>query len=91
MFTFYTKAANVYAANILTYSNSFVNPIVYALRIPEFRQAIRLCCCRRSSRVRIAKAVTEGKDNGAVILRTVTNDSGRMEMAVENGTIDTKL
>ena len=28
------------------YSNSFVNPVVYALRIPEFPQALRSCCRR---------------------------------------------
>ena len=27
-------------ANILNYSNSFVNPVIYALRIPEFKQAL---------------------------------------------------
>ena len=27
-------------ANILNYSNSFVNPVIYVLRIPEFKQAL---------------------------------------------------
>ena len=31
--------------NILNYSNSFVNPAVYAIRIPKFQQA--LCSCRK--------------------------------------------
>ena len=31
-------------ANVLNYCNSCVNPIVYAYRVPEFRQAFRLCC-----------------------------------------------
>ena len=30
--------------NVLNYSNSFVNPVVYALRIPEFRKALASCC-----------------------------------------------
>ena len=30
--------------NVVNYSNSFVNPVVYALRIPEFKQALTLCC-----------------------------------------------
>ena len=34
-------------ANILNYSNSFVNPIVYVFRIPEFQQALRSCCTKR--------------------------------------------
>ncbi|XP_022800793.1 beta-1 adrenergic receptor-like [Stylophora pistillata] len=33
-----------FMVNILNYSNSFVNPVVYALRIPEFQQALRSCC-----------------------------------------------
>ena len=28
-------------------SNSFINPIVNALRIPEFKEALRLCCAVR--------------------------------------------
>ncbi|XP_067036355.1 adenosine receptor A2a-like [Acropora muricata] len=31
-------------ANVLNYCNAFVNPIVYAFRVREFRQALRLCC-----------------------------------------------
>ena len=31
-------------ANVLNYCNSCVNPMVYAYRVPEFRQASRLCC-----------------------------------------------
>ena len=31
--------------NILNYSNSFVNPVVYAIRIPKFQRA--LCSCRK--------------------------------------------
>ena len=29
------------------YFNSFINPIVYALRIPDFKEAISLCCFTR--------------------------------------------
>ncbi|XP_044169324.1 adenosine receptor A2a-like [Acropora millepora] len=31
-------------ANVLNYCNAFVNPILYAFRVREFRQALRLCC-----------------------------------------------
>ena len=30
--------------NALSYSSSFVNPVVYALRIPEVNEALVLCC-----------------------------------------------
>ena len=36
-----------FMANVSNYFNAFVNPIVYALRIPEFRQGLSLCCIRR--------------------------------------------
>ena len=33
---------------VVNFSNSFVNPILYALRIPEFREAmVSVCCLRR--------------------------------------------
>ena len=35
--------------DILNYSNSFLNPVVYALRIPEFRQSLFSCCSRRQA------------------------------------------
>ena len=30
--------------NLFNYFNSLINPVVYALRIPEFRQALHSCC-----------------------------------------------
>ena len=35
--------------NVVNYSNSFVNPVVYALRIREFKQALALCCFEREA------------------------------------------
>ena len=42
-------------AIILNYSNSFVNPIVYVFRIPEFQQALRLCCTKRGPAIKMVK------------------------------------
>ena len=36
-------------ANVLNYSNSFVNPIVYAFKIPEFKQVFLSCCFGRQA------------------------------------------
>ena len=36
-----------YFAIFLNYSNYFINPIVYALLIPEFRQWLILLCLKR--------------------------------------------
>ena len=33
--------------SLIFFSSSFVNPMVYALRIPEFNQALNLLCFRR--------------------------------------------
>ncbi|XP_044170983.1 histamine H2 receptor-like [Acropora millepora] len=37
--------------NFLNYFNSCVNPMVYAYRVPEFRQASRLCCFDKREQV----------------------------------------
>ena len=42
-------------ANILNYSNSFVNPIVYVFRIPEFQQALRSCYTKRRPAIKMVK------------------------------------
>ena len=41
--------------NVINYSNSFANPVVYALRIPEFRETLVLCCLRRPNIVNITR------------------------------------
>ena len=53
--------------NILNYSNSFVNPAVYAIRIPKFQQA--LCSCRTKRRAAIETEQIERR-NRTVALRT---------------------
>ena len=52
-----------YMANILNYSNSFVNPIVYVFRIPEFQQALRLCCTKSRPAIKMVK-IQRKKPNG---------------------------
>ena len=44
----------VYFTKVLHYGNSFINPIVYSLRMPEFRQAVvRMFSFRSSERRRL--------------------------------------
>ena len=50
-------------ASILNYSNSFVNPIVYVFRIPEFQQALRLCCTKSRPAIKMVKTQRK-KPNG---------------------------
>jgi len=40
-------------ATFLNFSNAFLNPVVYAFRFPEFRQALSSCCFRRSAALNI--------------------------------------
>ena len=59
--------SNIYhTVRFLCFSNSFINPVVYALRIPEFKQALGLCCFRVQ-----AKSMASG-DNSATALTPVT-------------------
>ena len=41
--------------SIINYSNSFANPVLYALRIPEFREAWAMCCLRKPMTPNIEK------------------------------------
>ena len=82
--------------NVVNYSSSFVNPVVYALRIREFKQALALCCLGRE-----AARNDEGDERGnnsatavtlATQLRTLRTDlSSRIQLAYEPDVMDTKL
>ena len=78
-------------AIFLNYSNAFVNPVVYALRIPEFRQALAQCCVIRRAEVNTQNIHI--RNNGASALtpatqlRTLQTDSNQFEEKV----LDTKL
>ncbi len=81
--------------NVANYSNSFVNPVVYALRIPEFKQALALYCLGREAamndggggrRNNAAAAVTP-----ATQLGTLRTDPSHINLAFEEEVMDTKL
>ena len=56
--------------DFLCYCNSFVNPIVYALRIPEFRQALGSCWFRKRAAMN-REVNRERRDNRAAALPPV--------------------
>ncbi len=81
--------------NVVNYSNSVVNPIVYALRIPEFKQALALCCLGREAtmngeggerRNNAAAAVTP-----ATQLRILRTDPSHIKPLFGQQNMDTKL
>lgn len=50
----YDKATEVMITKVLQYSNSLVNPIIYALRVPQFRRAlIKSVRCNRHLSVQV--------------------------------------
>ena len=82
-------------ASFLNFCNSFVNPIVYALRIPEFQQALALCCVRRREaaekeniaiRNNLPATLTPARQ-----LRTLQTDSNRLQLKFEQEVMDIKL
>lgn len=51
-----------YCASFLNFSNSLVNPLVYALRIPEFKRALgSMCCCTK--RLAIKSVAAKEREN----------------------------
>ena len=82
-------------ANILNYSNSFVNPIVYVFRIPEFQQALRLCCTTRTPAIKMVKF--KGGNRTAALrtleieLKILRNDPTRLQVDGEREYMETKL
>ena len=82
--------------NFINYSNAFVNPVVYALRIPEFRQALALCFPLRR-RAAVNTENLERRNNKAAVLRTPTQlrtlqiDSNCLELKFDEEVMDTKL
>ena len=76
--------------NVLNYSNSFVNPVVYALRIPDFREALVLCCLRRSAAPTMVNINRRSK-TPATELRTLRTDNSLLQPGIEQEVPDTKL
>ena len=61
--------------NLINFSNSFANPIVYALRIPEFKEALVLRCLRRPAAPNMVNINRRSKKTPATELRTLRTDS----------------
>ena len=72
-----------YITVLLNYSNSFVNPVVYALRIPEFKQVIGKYCFRKPnarSMMNMTKKNSEGISSRASAV-TLTSMLAAVETA----------
>ena len=86
----------VHIINILNLSNSILNPFVYALRIPEFRQALRVSCCSRRQDVMNRPRIVE-RENMAPVLtpvlqrRAIRCNSSQVQQIYGKEIIETKL
>ncbi len=82
-------------ASILNYSSSFVNPVVYALRIPEFKQALSSCFRGRGAAMNDEGVERRNNATAAVTpatqLRTSRTDPSHINLAFEQEVMDTKL
>ena len=70
--------------NVLNYSNSFVNPVLYASRIPEFRRGLVMCCFRGKAEA----FKIDGADDTA---KNILNKDQPHRAGVERKVLDTKL
>lgn len=73
-----------YMAVLSNISNSIMNPIVYALRIPEFRQALGLCCRGKETTTRNMKVNVENVNRAAAFTPTTHLKSVETDFNVEN-------
>ena len=80
-----------YMVNILNYSNSFVNPIVYVLRIPKFQQALRSCCTKRRPAIKMVKIEKRNRKTPEIELRNFTNRSHSTIVEVEREEMETRF
>ena len=86
----------VHIINILNFSNSILNPFVYALRIPEFRQALRVSCCSRCPAVINRPGIVERKNMAGVLTPVLQRgaiqcNSSQVHQFYQKGVMDTKL
>ena len=71
--------------NFINYLNSFVNPVVYALRIPEFKQGLASCCLGSQ------EAAINDDGTPATHLRILQANLSHIQLAFEQEAMDTKL
>ena len=85
----------VVIAMVLNCCNAFINPVMCALRIPEFRQALALSCVTK--RVGMKPGIVRIKGNNETVsrgetkLRACHNESDEVALRFDNDEMETKL
>ena len=77
--------------NLINYSNLFANPVVYALRIPEFRETLVSCCLRRPAAPNMVNTNRRSKKSPATEHRTLRTDNSLLQLKFKQEVLDTKL
>ena len=77
-----------YLVNVINYSNSFANPVVYALRIPEFKEAWALCFLRKPAAPSIEDKISRNEKTLALTpatqATTLSMNSSNLQLAFEH-------
>ena len=81
--------------NFINYSNSFANPVVYAIRIPEFKEAWALCFLRKPAAPSIEEKISRDEKTLALTPATqpttLSMNSSNLQLAFEQEVLDTRL
>ena len=78
--------------NVINYSNSFVNPVVYALRIPEFRERLVLCWLRRPAAApNMVNIKRRSNKTPATELRTLRTGNSLLQLKFKQEVLDTEF
>jgi len=82
--------------NFINYSSSFANPVVYVLRMPEFREALELCSFGRQTAADMRNLERRRNKKASPLtsateLRKLRTDTSNLQLAFEQEVLDTKL
>ena len=92
----YKMSDNIFLVTFFMYfSNSLINPVVYALRIPEFKQALNQCCFARK-KMRRSQENLKGNEMAADLTlvmhrRTLTTDHNNLQLTFKQEIVDNDL
>ena len=82
-------------AMALNCCNAFINPVMYALRIPEFRQALALSCVTKRVEMKPDIVIIKGNNEtvlrGETKLRACHNEPDNLASRSDNDEMETKL
>ena len=87
---------NIFLVTFFMYfSNSLINPVGYALRIPEFKQALNQCCFARK-KMRRSQENLKGNEMAADLTlvmhrRTLTTDHNNLQLTFKQEIVDNDL